>query len=812
MKRNPFPSRLSERLSDALLGGGGAPNKFGGAPLDEPKSPQQVEDSPLLRPLRQTARVFSRREFLKAFLAAIGLTIAGCNCNQPQPTATPAPTSSEPPIYPDSTLSFEERVDDLVGRMTIEEKVSQMGNEAPAIERLGIPQYNWWNEALHGVARAGIATVFPQAIGLASTWNTDLIHRMAEAISDEGRAKHHEAARNGVRDLYTGLTFWSPNINIFRDPRWGRGQETYGEDPYLTSRLGINFVRGIQGTDPHYLKAVATPKHFAVHSGPEDERHWFDARVSQRDLRMTYLPAFEACIVEGKAYSIMGAYNRVNGEACCASPTLLQNILRDEWGFEGYVVSDCGAIDDIYSGHRLVRSPTEAAALAVKNGCDLECGCTYGIVCHYQSKLTDAVEKGLLTEEDLNRSVKRLFMARFRLGMFDPEDQVPYAQIPYSVVDSPEHRELALEVARQSLVLLKNQDSLLPLDMSDVESIAVIGPNADETLVLTGNYMGTPAEPVSVLAGIQALVSPETEVTYARGCEIAGGSQDGFEEAVQAAKKSQVAVMVMGLSQQLEGEENQQEGNPPGVRSQGDRMTLDLPPIQEQLVQAVYETGTPVILVLMNGSAVSINWANEHVPAILEAWYPGQAGGTAVAEAIFGLTNPGGRLPVTFYQSASDLPAFDDYRMDNRTYRYFTGQPLYPFGFGLSYTAFTYRNLQIVPQEVVSGDPVSIQIEVENTGPHPGDEVVQLYLKDVEASLPVPLLQLQGFTRIRLAPGEKQTIQFTLTAEQMSFADEDGKWVLEPGEFKVWVGGQQPDLKISPQPANVLAGQFVVQS
>jgi beta-glucosidase len=779
---------------------------------------------------------FSRREFLRGFFATISLAIAGCSCNQPQPTATSEPTSEEPhptltpdPTHPpDSTLDpsaiyldpafpIDERVDDLVSRMTIKEKVSQMGNEATAIKRLGIPQYNWWNEALHGVARAGIATVFPQAIGLASTWNPDLIYQMAEVISDEGRAKHHESARNGVRDLFTGLTFWSPNINIFRDPRWGRGQETYGEDPYLTSRLGVNFVLGMQGTDPNYLKTVATPKHFAVHSGPENQRHIFDARVSQRDLHMTYLLAFKACIVEGKAYSIMGAYNRVNGEACCASPTLLQEILRDEWGFggptgsEGYVVSDCGAIDDIYGGHNLADSAIEAAVLAVKNGCDLECGCTYGIPCHYRL-LEKAVQQDLLTEEDIDRSVKRLFKARFRLGMFDPPDQVPYAQIPFSVVDSPEHRELALEVARQSLVLLKNQDNLLPLNASDVSSIAVIGPNADETLVLSGNYAGTPTEPVSVLAGIKALVTPETKVNYARGCEIVDDSEDGFEEAIQAAEKSQVAVMVMGLSQQLEGEEGQTEGNPRGKRSRGDRETLDLPPVQEQLVQAVYETGAPVILVLMNGSALSINWADEHLPAILEAWYPGQAGGTAVAEALFGLTNPGGRLPVTFYRAVSDLPAFDDYNMENRTYRYFTGQPLYPFGFGLSYTAFTYRNLQIVPQEVTPGDPVSIQVEVENAGQRLGDEVVQLYLKDVEASLPVPLLQLQGLTRIRLAPGERQTVQFTLTAEQMSFADEDGNWVLEPGEFTVWVGGRQPDLKAATQPENVLMGRFIVKS
>jgi beta-glucosidase len=785
-------------------------------------------------------KLFSRRQFLKGFFTTVGLALAGCSCDQPQPSATPGPTTEEPhptptsaptltpePTHPpDSTLdptaiylnpafSIDERVDDLVSRMTLKEKVSQMGNEAAAIKRLDIPEYNWWNEALHGVARAGVATVFPQAIGLASTWNPDLIYQMAEVISDEGRAKHHEFVRNGERGLHTGLTFWSPNINIFRDPRWGRGQETYGEDPYLTSRMGVNFVLGMQGTDPNYLKAVATPKHFAVHSGPENQRHIFDAKVSQRDLHMTYLPAFKASIVEGKAYSIMGAYNRVNGEACCASPTLLQEILRDEWGFggptgsEGYVVADCGAIDDIYGGHGLADSGMEAAAMAVKTGCDLECGCTYGIRCHY-GLLEKAVREGLLTMEDIDRSVKRLFKARFRLGMFDPPEQVPYAQIPLSVVDSPEHRELALEVARQSLVLLKNQDGLLPLNTSDVSSIAVIGPNADETLVLSGNYAGTPAEPVSVLAGITALVPPETEINYARGCEIVGDSEDGFEEAIQAAKKSQVAVIVMGLSQQLEGEQGQTEGNPRGKSSQGDRETLDLPSTQEKLVQAVYETGTPVILVLMNGSALSINWADEHIPAILEAWYPGQAGGTAVAEALFGLTNPGGRLPVTFYRAVSDLPDFTDYSMENRTYRYFAGQPLYPFGFGLSYTTFTYHNLQVTPQEVTAGDPVSVQVEVENSGGLLGDEVVQLYLRDVEASLPVPLLQLQGLTRIRLAPGERQTVQFTLTAEQMSFVDEDGNWVLEPGEFTVWAGGRQPDLKAATQPENVLTGQFIV--
>ncbi len=693
--------------------------------------------------------------------------------------------------------------------MTLDEKVDQMGSVAPAIERLGVPQYNWWNEALHGVGRAGVATVFPQVIGLASAWNVDLIHRMAVVISDEGRAMHHEAVRRGVRDLYTGLTFWCPNVNIFRDPRWGRGQETYGEDPYLTAQLALRFVQGLQGDDPRYLKTVATPKHFAVHSGPEALRHSFDAKVSVRDLHTTYLPAFKTCMVEGKAQSIMGAYNRVNGEAACASPTLLQTILREAWGFDGFVVSDCGAIDDIYSHHHLASSPAEAAALAVKNGCDLECGCTYGIPCDY-GQLREAVQQGLLTEAELDRSVRRLFKARFQLGMFDPDDQVPYAQIPFSVVNSAEHQALALEVARQSLVLLRNEGGRLPLDKAQLKSIAVIGPNADDTLVLTGNYMGTPAAPVTVLAGLRALVAPETKVTYARGCDVLDNSQAGFAAAVQAAQTSQVAVLVMGLSQQLEGEEGQQEGNPPGVTSLGDRQQLDLPAVQEQLLEAVCATGTPVILVLLNGSAVAINWASEHVPAILEAWYPGQAGGTAVAEALLGQTNPGGRLPVTFYRSADDLPSFSDYAMENRTYRYFTGQPLYAFGFGLSYTTFAYRNLQVTPAQVKSGGPVTVHVEVENTGARAGDEVVQLYLRDRAASLPVPRLQLQGFNRLRLAPGEKQTVAFTLTAEQMSLVNESGQWVLEPGEFDVWVGGQQPDLQAAAQPANVLGGQFTV--
>jgi beta-glucosidase len=755
----------------------------------------------------------SRRQFLRTALVTTGgLALSSCNRivatslpTRPPSLITPSPSPAQP-IYPDPTRPIQERVDDLVDRMTVDELVSQMGNESRTIPRLDIPAYNWWSEAGHGVARAGIATVFPQTIGMAATWNTDLIRRTAEVISDEGRAKYHDAIRKEIHVLYFGLTFFSPNMNIFRDPRWGRGQETYGEDPYLTSRLAVEYIRGMQGDDPRYLKTVATAKHFAVHSGPEKDRLSFNAVVSQRDLRMTYLPAFEACVTEAKAASVMGAYNRVNGEACCASPTLLQKILRGEWGFDGYVVSDCGAVSAIFYNHHLVGSEADAAALAVTTGCDLECGCTYGIPCFYFGLLQQGVERNVVSMEDLRQSVKRLFTARFRLGMFDPPSQVPYAQIPISVVDSPDHREMALEVARQSLVLLKNQGGVLPLDKNSIRSIAVIGPKADNTTVLVGNYNGVPAEPVSVVAGIRALLPPEAKVKYTQGCDINDEIPGGVETAVQMAKESQVAVMVLGLSQELESEIDQQGGNP-----EGDRTAIELPAPQEKLLEAVFATGVSVVVVLLNGSAVAVPWADEHVPAILEAWYPGQAGGTAVAEALFGLTNPGGRLPVTFYHATADLPAFENYSMENRTYRYFKGSPLYSFGYGLSYTSFTYRYLQIDPPEIKAGESVTVRVEIENTGALAGDEVAQLYLKDLESSLPVPRLSLQGFTRIHLAPGEKQTLKFSLAPRQMSLADESGKWVLEPGVFAVWVGGRQPDLTGAAQPVNVLEGQFTVR-
>jgi beta-glucosidase len=834
------------------------------------------------------------------------------------------------PAFLDTSLPLQDRINDLVSRMTLEEKVSQMLYDAPAIERLGIPAYNWWNECLHGVARAGIATVFPQAIGLAATFNTDLMSQVSTAISDEARAKHHEALRRGIRIIYSGLTYWSPNVNIFRDPRWGRGQETYGECPYLTARMGVAFVKGLQqdeGDRSGYFKLVATAKHYAVHSGPESERHTFDARISDIDLWQTYLPAFEALMVEAQAYSIMGAYNRLNGEACCASPTLLRKILRERWAFDGYVVSDCGAIDDIYATHKVVDTAEEASALAVKAGCDLNCGATY-------PSLVQAVQQGLIDETTLDTSVRRLFTARFRLGMFDPPEMVPYAQIPYSVNDSPDHRALALRAARESIVLLKNEDHVLPLS-KDVGSIAVIGPDADDLMTLLGNYCGTASRATTVLEGLRAAVSPKTRVSYARGCDVAEGvpalqpipsvylrpahadagqsglsatyydnaasaglpalhrvdpmvnfmwkgvsplsgelgdpfaahwtgslvapvsgkyrlgvkgfshyslylegqllvdfasehhavtrtaevelvagrlydlhldfasrgldpmvqllwSQPGCDplgEALAAAEDADVIVAALGLTPDLEGEE--MPVHVPGFAG-GDRTDLALPRPQQELLERLYALGKPVVLVLLGGSAISIPWAAEHIPAILAAWYPGEEGGRAVADVLLGNYNPAGRLPVTVYRSVHDLPPFNDYAMEGHTYRYFRGQPLYPFGYGLSYNTYAYDNLQVSGKTIAPGDGLTVSVEVTNLGRYEGDEVVQVYLSDTEASAPVPIRQLVGFKRIHLEAGETRTVSLTVPGKAFALVDAQGRRIIEPGAFIVAVGGGQP--------------------
>ena len=679
--------------------------------------------------------------------------------------------------YMDPSLPVETRVADLISRMTLKEKVSQMVHPAADVPRLGVPEYNWWNECLHGVARAGIATVFPQAIGLAATWNAPLLHRLAVAISDEARAKHHEFARQNDRGIYKGLTFWSPNINIFRDPRWGRGQETYGEDPYLTGEMGVTFVKALQGDHPKYLKLVATPKHFAVHSGPEADRHHFDAQASKKDMRETYLPAFKKCVQQGKAASIMGAYNRTNGEACCASKTLLQEILRDEWGFDGYVVSDCGAINDIHAHHKVTNTPQESAALAVKNGCELNCGGVF-------ASLVAAVEEGLISEQEIDKALTRLFTARFRLGMFDPTEMVPYAQIPYEVNDCPEHRGIALEAARESIVLLKN-DNLLPLSR-DLKTIAVIGPNADSLEVLLGNYEGTPSSYVMPLEGIRNKVSPSIKVFYTPGCHLTRKSTAGFSEAVSMAERSDAAIVVLGLSPQLEGEEG---------AGQADKTGLDLPGVQEDLLKAIHATGKPVILVVISGSALAINWANENVPAIVQLWYSGEEGGTALADILFGDYNPAGRLPVTFVKSLDQVPPFTDYSMKNRTYRYMEDEPLYSFGYGLSYTSFGYSSLRLSKEEIAPDESVEIQVDVENTGQYDGDEVVQLYVSHPHSSMTAPIRSLQGFARIHLKTGEKKAISFTLTPEQFAVVDEEGKFIVEPAEVRVSVGGGQPGME-----------------
>ncbi|MGD1044595.1 MAG: glycoside hydrolase family 3 C-terminal domain-containing protein [Bacteroidota bacterium] len=835
--------------------------------------------------------------------------------------------SQKPEDYLNPNLAFTKRVDDLISRMTLDEKASQMLNAAKAIPRLNIPEYNWWNECLHGVARSGTATVFPQAIGLAATWNTDLMLQVADVISTEARAKYNDFIRKNDRTIFKGLTFWSPNINIFRDPRWGRGQETYGEDPYLTSRMGVAFVKGLQGNDSKYFKVIATPKHYAVHSGPEPDRHTFNAIISNHDLYDTYLPAFEACIKEAGAYSVMCAYNRFMGEACCGSPTLLHKILRDNWRFEGYVVSDCGAIDDIFMHHKIVETAPEAAALSVKSGTDLECGNVY------ESALLEAVKKGLLSEEDINVAVKRLFTARFRLGMFDPPEMVKYNQIPLEEVDSKEHRQLSIRAAQESIVLLKNKKDLLPLN-KNLKRIAVIGPTADSYPMLLGNYNGTPSKFVTPLQGVLNKVTDSTNVVYEQGCDLVeenavvnnipfnvfsfntqtglqteyfknndlkgdafftrinplnntnwiygaklpsfqglsdlqsvrwsgtiqapetgeynlvvksdGGFRlyiddkiildhwtaheltsksnrvrlekekshlfkleyfqctrrpqlivqwellniDHFKKAVELARNSDVVVFVGGITTQLEGEEMRVDYEGEGFKG-GDRTNLDLPKVQEKLLRLLYSTGTPIVLVLTSGSALSTNWEKENIPAIIQLWYPGQEGGTALADVLFGDYNPAGRLPITFYKSVDQLPPFEDYNMTGRTYRYFKGEPLFSFGYGLSYTKFEYSNL-IVPDETKTNEGITVSVEVHNVGKIAGDEVVQLYLKNLIAAVPVPIHSLQGFKRIHMKPGEKQLVQFQLLPRQLAVSNETMKFFIEPGSFEITVGGLQP--------------------
>ena len=694
--------------------------------------------------------------------------------------------------YKDPSLPLEARVEDLVSRMTLEEKMSQMIYDAAAVERLNIKKYNWWNECLHGVARAGTATVFPQAIGMAASFNEELLHDVADTIADEARAKYNQAQKKSDYGIYKGLTFWTPNINIFRDPRWGRGQETYGEDPYLTGRLGVAFIKGLQGDHPKYLKAAACAKHFAVHSGPESERHHFDAVVDKKDLRETYLPAFRDAVKEGKVEAVMGAYNRVNGEPACASEELMENILRDEWKFDGHYVSDCGAIEDIYLRHKVQDSPEEAAAMAVNKGCDLNCGRVY-------ESMKIAVEKGLLTEETIDKSVKRLMKTRFKLGMFDPEEEVPFNEIPFEANDSKENRELARETARQSIVMLKNQNDILPLNKEELDSVAVIGPNADSQPVLIGNYSGKASKYVTLVDGIHNALDDQTRVFYAEGCDLRttepsywGNQPDaGFAEAVSIAEKSDVVIMCLGISPELEGEEGAVANSDGG----GDKIDIALPGMQEELLAAVAETGKPIIAVITNGSPVELNSVDQRAEAVLEAWYPGEEGGNAVADILFGDYNPSAKLPVTFVRSMDQLPDFRDYSMQNRTYRFMESDPLYPFGFGLSYTDFEYSELKLSADSFAADEEAEIKLsaKIKNTGKVKGTEVVQLYLKDLESSVSVPKYELRGIERVELTPNEAKTVEFKLKPRDFALINEDGKAVLEAGEFEVYLGGSQPD-------------------
>lgn len=857
-----------------------------------------------------------------------------------------AASAAAPRPWLDVSASFEQRAAALVAQMTLEEKAAQMQNAAPAIERLGVPAYDWWNEGLHGVARAGQATVFPQAIGLAATFDVPLMGQVAATISDEARAKHHQFLREGAHGRYQGLTFWSPNVNIFRDPRWGRGQETYGEDPYLTAHMGVAFVRGLQGDDPVYRKLDATAKHLAVHSGPEADRHHFDARPSRRDLYDTYLPAFEALVKEGDVDAVMGAYNRVYGESASASRFLLRDVLRRDWGFKGYVVSDCWAIVDIWKHHRIVTTREAAAALAVRNGTELECGQEY-------ATLPSAVRQGLISEAEIDDAVTRLFTARMRLGMFDPPERVRWARIPASVNQAPAHDALALKAAQASLVLLKN-DGILPLSRN-TRRIAVVGPTADDTMALLGNYFGTPAAPVTILQGIRE-AAKGVEVRYARGVDLVEGRDDPgatplieptylrpsadsperglrgeyfrtrdlsgtpalvrtdaqigfrwdrgsptdnllargeaapgqgipndrfsirwsgqllppvsgryrlevagddgyrlyldgkrvidhwvntdrlraegveldlqagrayaltleyyddqrdagvrlgwrmpgakapFDEALDTARDADVVVFVGGLTGDVEGEE--MTVNYPGFAG-GDRTDLRLPAPQRTLLEALHGTGKPVVMVLTGGSAIAVDWAQAHLPAILMSWYPGQRGGTAVGQALFGDVNPSGRLPVTFYKAGEAMPAFDDYAMEGRTYRYFRGTPLYPFGHGLSYTRFDYGTLRLDADSLRADGRLGVAVDVANTGTRSGDEVVQLYVRREHAGSGDAVQELRGFQRVQLAPGERRTVTFTLEAAQAlrHYDEARAAYAVQPGAYEVRVGASSTDVR-----------------
>ena len=684
------------------------------------------------------------------------------------------------PLYKNPDEPIDTRAGDLLSQMTLEEKISQMTHESAAIPRLGIPAYDWWSEALHGVARAGEATVFPQAIGLGATFDEDLIFRVATAISDEARAMHHAAVEKGNRIRYSGLTFWSPNINIFRDPRWGRGQETYGEDPFLTSSLGLAFVKGLQGDDPDYLKVAACAKHFAVHSGPEALRHEFNALSSKKDLYETYLPAFKA-LVENGVEAVMCAYNRTNDEPCCGSKTLLGDILRNDWNFEGHVLSDCWALVDFHENHKVTNSAAESAAMALNHSVDLNCGNTYPY-------LKQAIDQGLVSEEKINQSVLRLLKTRIRLGMFDPPGLNPYESIPTGVINSEKHRALAYDAAVKSVVLLKNGNDILPLK-KEPGIIFVTGPNAATIDPLIGNYYGLNRNLVTFLEGVAGKMTPGNSIRYKPGVLLDRKNVNPVDWATGIASEADVTIAVMGLSALLEGEEGESIASP----YKGDRLDIGLPQNQVDYLKGLKkDNDKPLIVVLTGGSPMAIQEVHEIADAILFAWYPGQEGGNAVADIIFGDAEPSGRLPITFPKSLDDLPPYEDYSMQGRTYRYMEKEPLYPFGFGLSYTTFQYGELQLSANSISEGDSVTVNVDVTNKGGREAEEVVQLYMSMPDAPVTVPIMELKAFKRVGLAPGQTRKVSFDLSPEKFTYIDNEGRTNPVKGGVKIIVGGASP--------------------
>jgi beta-glucosidase len=690
--------------------------------------------------------------------------------------------------FQNPSLPIDVRVNDLVSRLTLEEKVSQMLNSTPSIERLGIPPYDWWNECLHGVARTKYHTTsYPQAIGMAATFDVNSMKTMGDYTSDEGRAIHNESLRKKDYSRYTGLTYWTPNINIFRDPRWGRGQETYGEDPFLTASIAKAFVVGLQGDDPKYLKAAACAKHYAIHSGPEPTRHTFDVNVSNQDLWDTYLPAFKTLVVDAKVAGVMCAYNAYAGQPCCGNDKLMVDILRNKWHFTGYVTSDCGAIDDFYQTHNMFPDAESSATDAVLHGTDVECGN------HTYKTLIQAVKDGKLTEKDIDVSLKRLFTVRFRLGMFDPISMVKYAQIPITDLESQPHKDHALKMAREAIVLLRNarlpgqENNLLPLN-KNIKHIAVLGPNADNANTQLGNYNGQPSVVTTVLQGIKDKLK-NADIFYSRATDFVSTEPQDFSKLIDSIKNADVIIYVGGISPRLEGEEMKVQV--PGF-SGGDRTSIVLPTVQTDFMKELEKTGKPVVLVIMTGSALAIPWEEENIPGIVNAWYGGEATGTAVADILFGDYSPAGRLPVTFYTSDTDLPPFDDYSLQNRTYRYFKGVPLYPFGFGLSFTKFEYKNLKLSKTKINKTESVNVEVTVTNSGKVKSDEVAQLYITHLPGGKDIPLYALKGFKRITLAAGASEKVSFNVTPYMLKLVNENGENVSDSGKIKISIAGSLP--------------------